>query len=680
MYAVRLFVFLGLVVSSLSLHAQAFQASPSEKQAVLIYEEDGITTVDQLARAADGWPEIVQRNRFHEPTQLKNFLRKNFPKRIPGAFAAGEALKSAGTPLWKVTNQWNWAFEVELANWIRTDVDKDFFVRHGIATDCADVAYALRWIFARAHGLPMTSRLASGDWMNQDSMRPAWLKLPTANEWYDDKRFLAALDYLLDFTFTHTLLADSYPTAVNLNSVMEGGYHLVTHDNTGHTRPFTKVLRPGETGIPIYILQSTTPRSVQELFGDGYWVQDVPVKGQSGLLRFRWPDGTGKGLIAADHMPNYSEEQYDPAFTESGELFYVAVFRHLDPSFTMDKLATEFLKSTQNSVLFRKQIVEDGFAFCSVNDCSEGSPGYEAWSTPSRDLRLKQMLAQLNQLMNMVPSDIRTMLENAMLDPLLKLDNVDYNLRAILWSWANNTYSVDPRVSKSARWGLSGESVDAFLRQKSTELWQTREAFIATTSSCPANICIPHSAAWNDRSTRELDNKLAKLLSLSTDYCADAPATECAEFKRRLNLPFALRLGGMSLQQTLESFLGINNDPRHTVQVRREGLGPAPFYVGQGASLRSTANFLAARDDGSSGVRIWDIRKTRTEIPPPAGMQWLMPALVSNRAWFESNQGVGVRDLIKGTENRVSLSFEPDAAATSNQGSAFFGILRASLL
>ena len=53
-------------------------------------------------------------------------------------------------------HRWNDAYEVKFGDWVKENVDKDFFVRHDIVTDCADAALAVRAIFARIHHLPVS--------------------------------------------------------------------------------------------------------------------------------------------------------------------------------------------------------------------------------------------------------------------------------------------------------------------------------------------------------------------------------------------------------------------------------------------------------------------------------------------------------------------------------------------
>src|SRR4030067_3108727 len=105
--------------------------------------------------------------------------------------------------VWKVGDR-RWTVEEELnfGKWVETHVTEDFFIRHKIPIDCADVPYAVRWIYARIAHLPAAAttkdRKLIGHWSTN------WKHLPTDAEWYKDRRFRAALLNMLAETTTRT--------------------------------------------------------------------------------------------------------------------------------------------------------------------------------------------------------------------------------------------------------------------------------------------------------------------------------------------------------------------------------------------------------------------------------------------------------------------------------------------
>ncbi len=86
-------------------------------------------------------------------------------------------------------------------------VTEDFFIRYDIPVDCADVPYALRWIYARIAHLPAAATNEDGRLFGHWST--AWGHLPASQDWFRDQRFRRALLSMLEETSTKTIPADT---------------------------------------------------------------------------------------------------------------------------------------------------------------------------------------------------------------------------------------------------------------------------------------------------------------------------------------------------------------------------------------------------------------------------------------------------------------------------------------
>jgi hypothetical protein len=63
--------------------------------------------------------------------------------------------KESSTQIWRVGDRlWTVEEEIQYGKWVEETITEDFFIRHKIAIDCADVPYAVRWIYARIAHLP----------------------------------------------------------------------------------------------------------------------------------------------------------------------------------------------------------------------------------------------------------------------------------------------------------------------------------------------------------------------------------------------------------------------------------------------------------------------------------------------------------------------------------------------
>src|SRR5512139_3355541 len=134
--------------------------------------------------------------------------------------------------VWKVGDRrWTIEEEIQYGKWVEKNITEDFFIRYKIPIDCADVPYAVRWIYARIAHLPAAATTKdnklTGHWSTQ------WGRLPTHPEWHKDARFRAALLHMLVETTTRTLPLDTYPVRISPDSVIPGTGFYVTESHSG---------------------------------------------------------------------------------------------------------------------------------------------------------------------------------------------------------------------------------------------------------------------------------------------------------------------------------------------------------------------------------------------------------------------------------------------------------------
>ncbi len=423
----------------------------------------------------------------------------------------GKELRGESGGLWQAENKWSSDWERKYSEWIAHEVDSKFWIRNGVATDCADIAYSLRWIFARVNKLEMGSRIsASGDFLTHRSLRNEWAKLPTAEKWNEDKRFLAALNYLLDNTYTHSLMDDSYPISIGRDSLAEGVYHLNLHDVSGHTQVVFRTDQAPGVLLPFVILQSTTPRKVREVTMGGFFYTAQPKLGHGGLLRMRWPDFSNAKprLIDAAKMPFYSLEQYAPEFLRTPQTYYnQEVYLRLNPTLDFQKVANAAYENLITMYTDRIQIVEDGFSQCH-GSCAANSIPYEEWSTPSRDARILDLIAQIDLIRQSLPNFVEP---DSLDKPLFLLQGESYTLKSLIAAWRFACFQSDPNLPPARRWGVSAEAVRDWIIENAKQLIQAREQKFAQK--------LP--------STDE-DRALDRLRWQAASYCSQSPQNQCS--------------------------------------------------------------------------------------------------------------------------------------------------------
>ncbi|MGE0527257.1 MAG: hypothetical protein AB7G93_07210 [Bdellovibrionales bacterium] len=425
-----------------------------------VYAENGEWRQERVAlNGGSGWPELERQQVFHSEAEALFAFNKIQSQRRGGVVLSDlpqssmELRGSSQEALWTVTQQWDWEWERRYSEWVRTELDREFWKRHGIATDCADVAYSAKWIFARIHGLPMANRLATGQWFTHRSVKPEWMRLPTASEWHQDKRFLAALDYLMNFTFTHSLWRDSYPIEIEPDSFLPGAHHLAIHDRTGHTQLVWSVgTKPDQ--VAVLTLNSSVPRDLRELVQSVFMGSAADEKSE-GFLRLRWPvwrDDGQVSLIDPTLMPHSSREQFAHDFIRSPRTqFWEEVFFRLNPQMDFKLVVAGLIDQLAQMFEERVRVVEEGYAVCGRGGCPKGSAEWDAWSTPSRDSRLAASIQVFWTALSVARLDWPS---ERMGKVLLHQEGEAFTLGELMAWWPQGAYSSEPSDSPQLRWGV----------------------------------------------------------------------------------------------------------------------------------------------------------------------------------------------------------------------------------
>lgn len=417
-----------------------------------VYGDGGAYFHDRIAIRQDGWPRLVKRERVPSvPAAKRAFANR---RRILKLKTENVPLRNKnGVTLWPITNQWNWDWELRYTEWVKQTMSATWWRENNISTDCADVVLSARWIFARNNGLPVANHLITGNWFTHESVKPEWEGLPTAADWREDQRFLAALDFLLSQAYTHSLWLDSYPVEISANALRPGGYHVQLDSENGHVQ-FIHQIGTQPDQVPVLTLNSTVPREVRDLFEFVFTVNTADSRG-SGFTRMRWPKevGAAVSLVPAEEMPYYSREQFDYDFVKDPRYaFWEEVFYRLNPNADFDLIAKATLRQISDAFKARIPVVEKGYEVCSKEPCAIGSLNYELWSTPTRDARILTNISVYDGLMTYVDdwAPIRAILN----ETILKMGWNSLSLRDLINVWKDDRYSSDPNDTPETRWGL----------------------------------------------------------------------------------------------------------------------------------------------------------------------------------------------------------------------------------
>src|SRR4030042_1117252 len=242
----------------------------------------------------------------------------------------GQTTPESPQQVWTVGDRrWSVEEEIRYGKWVEENITEDFFIRHHIPVDCADVPYAIRWIYARISHLPAAATTKDlkmiGHWTTQ------WGRLPTHSEWHQDRRFRKALVHMLAETTTRTIPLDTYPIRIVPDAVIPGTPFFVTESPSGVVG---RVVLDGSHVPPLQTWEATVPAKVQKLNQRNFFTPRPESTISSGVVKFRWPvlQNGGWGYLPVKEYPFYSEEQYTSGFYEGYADFVEAVAKRLDPT------------------------------------------------------------------------------------------------------------------------------------------------------------------------------------------------------------------------------------------------------------------------------------------------------------------------------------------------------------
>ncbi len=362
-----------------------------------------------------------------------------------------QPLKESPSQIWKVGDR-RWTVEEEhrFGKWVEKQITEDFFIRYKIPIDCADVPYAVRWIYARIAHLPAAASTKEGKFMGHWSTD--WGKFPTHPEWHKDLRFRKALLHVLNETTTRTLPLDTYPVRIETDSITPGTLFFITESHAGI---IGRVILDGSSVHPLQTWEGTSPVKLQKMSEKDFLITRPESTIYSGLVKFRWPifeNGKWKYLPVQRH-PFYSLEQYSGNFSEGYADYVEAVARRIDPADydPWDKME-KVLENTVQYVMERVPIVQTGYQRCLKGGCPEGSDLWEIHSTPNRDGKMILLMDHLHHLIESTdpPQNAAKEIMKEILIPIQKTQSVSFYHLYQNYLWL----SPHPEDPIEARWGL----------------------------------------------------------------------------------------------------------------------------------------------------------------------------------------------------------------------------------
>ncbi len=461
--------------------------------------------------------------------------------------------------IWEATQQWSDEWEDKFSAWISENVNEEFFVQYGISTDCADAVLGMRWIFSRIHGLPVANHISiSSQLFTNLSMPKDWRKISKAQVWHEDRLFMTALNYVMKLASTRTMLLDSYPVALTKKGLQVGSFVLTESEDSNHVKIISENNFSDPTDLPLFTLASTVPRKVRLLVREVITDQGWPVAGEKSFLKFRRPIVSNGSvyLQSKQSHADYSLEQFDSALREEEPIFIKFLLGRLkesyDPQNLVELALVDILEYTQQRI----EVVQEGAEFCQRNDCSAGTANWDAWSTPSRDKKLKDKFSNIDLLTSQFEDFAPGLVEKWMkAQSETKVSILEYSLslKTIRYLLENGYASSEPSDTVEKRWGIDLEDTASNLIASIVELLEQRKEIIESQwEVCSPNDCFAKTAKWLSWNTFKVDEELLNKYDSLNNLCNIYGSSVCFDLIFDQSLLFDSETEVLSIREWVE--------------------------------------------------------------------------------------------------------------------------------
>lgn len=307
---------------------------------------------------------------------------------------------SAQAQVWVDTNTWSPAWEERYVEWVRSSWQADIFARrrlpdgrtnpyYGMRADCADTVYSMRIIFAYENSLPFAALDPTGSGRLITNRMTRYNSI--ANR---DERFRQFLWHIYGTLATVTLPNDTYPIALNQQTVRPGVLILTTRANH-HSWTVKDILA---IGVPWLVFNSTIGSDSgpmlqeRQSWPNPYWVFEGnhTPQGNAGFRAWRPLEHIGRPVW---EVPGYSEEQYRIPLERWQK---TAQQRLATRQETDEQMLNRLTQTACTGLQGRVTAVQEGVSYLSSSGgrCMD-YPTYDIYSTPNRDQRVFDDLVAL---------------------------------------------------------------------------------------------------------------------------------------------------------------------------------------------------------------------------------------------------------------------------------------------
>lgn len=364
--------------------------------------------------------------------------------------------------VWETRQSWSPTMEEQYSKWVGTNWTLDILSSEDspygrIVVDCADAVYAMRIIFAFEQGLPFAMRDPTGGSRTITNQMTRFDSIADSHA-----RLRAFLRFVFSVGSTQSLPADTYPVAVNRESVRAGG--LILELEKRHSFTIKAIESSGQPLLYYSTTSNQGPLLIRRSLPSVEWLFPNGVRAPSGIRWFRQPADLG---LSEWQVPNSSQEQYSIPLASWRE----EVVRRLAlSSETSEARAERLFQDACLMSQFRMDVVKTAVRAQANSRCFS-AVDYDNLSTPSRDRQLAMAFADLLRLgpvgldpasywgsilALMTASDLSAEGDEELqkLCPLSPWPGVTLSLREVRVRLAQGKMSSNPNEGWEQRWGF----------------------------------------------------------------------------------------------------------------------------------------------------------------------------------------------------------------------------------
>lgn len=382
--------------------------------------------------------------------------------------------------VWTSTEEWSSEWEDKYSVWVKDVLSENTFTEGrwaGVPTDCADMLYYSRVIFAYDNSLPFIIRNPGRSGAYITNTYKQFDHLPEG-----EPRIRAFFKLIADATDTRSLIADTYPITISRESIAPGTIWLrpAFADQTEEAKysGIPSNPRPGHAELVktvdqygnVHKIASTVPRSVRRLFISTQ-LAFYPVNANLGFRKWKSPIDY---LMAEIDLKGFNNEQfYLGRHGENNEqvnfkLYQSQLKKMLQVSTDRSESLIDQLRLGENelcsSIKSRADDIlrAEKYKLTTAQNRCLNSWEYNQFSTPSRDAKIKNQYLELLEMAKGMSTEESSQYQifSSTCPSIEVQTNITLMTQDIVESLLAGQISSSPNSSLEARWGLENHAED----------------------------------------------------------------------------------------------------------------------------------------------------------------------------------------------------------------------------